>query len=113
MSKFQVGDRVAVYGLAGDLTSIRVAATVTDINPDGTLSLNEDDAFKRGYDGYDFTMVHPKQCRKLKKKEKKPEVNFGEIEQALTTIKECSFNQCDSCREIAAKARTELRRAGK
>ena len=62
-AKFKVGDRVAVYGLERNLEPIRIVSTVTDILSNGHLYLDEATSVSPTL--YDFSMAHPKQCRKL------------------------------------------------
>lgn len=77
MTKFKVGDKVAVYGTTefkSDL--VRRVGRVTEVWPDGALSLaplkgepalfNNDPCKESGEpNGYDFTIVHPMHCRLL------------------------------------------------
>lgn len=67
MSKqsFKVGDRVAVYGITKNGDPLRIVTTVLGYNNNGTLDIGTHDAFRAGFDGYDLSMPHPKQCRKL------------------------------------------------
>jgi hypothetical protein len=62
--KFKAGDRIAVYGLDGNFNPVRVVTTVTDVLDEGILYTDEDTSVKRP--DYDFSIVHPKQCRKIK-----------------------------------------------
>jgi len=67
MNKFKPGDRVKVYGMDKMLNPISVYASVSEIRGD-IIFLDDKDGMKRGE--YDLTMVHVKQCRKLKKRER-------------------------------------------
>jgi hypothetical protein len=65
MSKFKIGDRVAVYVLDRHLENRRVIATVTQVLPNGQLYTDQEDT-----KDFDVSMVHPKHCRLLKPKKK-------------------------------------------
>lgn len=65
---FKVGDRVAVYGHGGTGKPLRITTNVEGFNSEGCIYLPEKDAYRQGYQGYDLTVVHPKQCRRLVKK---------------------------------------------
>jgi hypothetical protein len=65
---FQVGDRVAVYGLDGNCELVRIKTTITGLPANGQLYLDEKDTVKTTVPRYDFSMAHPKQCRRLVKK---------------------------------------------
>ncbi len=64
-TNFKVGDRVAVYGLDRNLENARVTATITQILDSGQVYTDRENLYP-----FDATMVHPKQCRKLKHKPK-------------------------------------------
>jgi hypothetical protein len=66
VGKFKAGDRVAVYGLDNNLEPVRIISTVTEVLPNGQLYLDEASSVAPKL--YDFSMAHPKQCRKLKKR---------------------------------------------
>lgn len=77
--KFKVGDRVAVYY---PRCPIRNHAEITEVYPDGSLLVKYD---------YDLTYrfaAHPKQCRRLVKKERrKIWIAQSELTPAYTSIK--------------------------
>jgi hypothetical protein len=65
---FQVGDRVAVYGLDGNCELVRIKTTITGFASSGQLYLDEKDTVRLTVPKYDFSVAHPKQCRRLVKK---------------------------------------------
>jgi hypothetical protein len=70
MSKFKVGDRIAVRGVDGNLNPIRIETTVREVDEKGLIHTDDRDTFLAGPFGYDLTLVHPIQCRKLKRPKK-------------------------------------------
>jgi hypothetical protein len=68
MSKFKIGDRVAVYGeiLGVKSPADRKLGTVAAVAKDGDLRVR----FEEEFDGDREWYVHPKQCRRLKPKAK-------------------------------------------
>jgi hypothetical protein len=66
--KFKEGDRVAAYGTDANGDPVVVRAEVVSLNADGTLGLRGD-TYKDEL--YDFSCVHPKQCRRLVKRERR------------------------------------------
>lgn len=65
-SKFKVGDRVAVYGIAFDgMRCKSFYGTVTEVLDDGWLVVNPDCPETNAND------VHEKQCRRLVKRERR------------------------------------------
>lgn len=57
--KFKVGDRVAVYGPERDV------GTISEVNGRGFVRMDPDD------NNFDTNWFHPKQCRRLVKKERR------------------------------------------
>lgn len=65
--KFKVGDIVAVYGISPNLEPFRLVATLTAIDESGYVYTDESKHPPRRAGDPDISMVHIKQCRKLKK----------------------------------------------
>lgn len=63
---FKAGDKVAVYGLNNHLEPVRVVSTVIKVE-DGMVHLDEKTSYRAP--DYDFSLAHPKQCRKIRHKE--------------------------------------------
>lgn len=59
--EYRVGDRVRYYGAFNEFVDV-AKATVVEVCENGILGVETDD---------EFLYVHPKQCRRLKKREKK------------------------------------------
>lgn len=69
MSKFKVGDVIFVYGMTDKGMPIKQKAFVDHVYEDKSLGLDGPRIFKKSTeydDGWDLTLAHPKQCRKLK-----------------------------------------------
>lgn len=58
---FKVGDKIAIYDLDRNLELARVTATITEILESGQIYTDHNTLTP-----FDASMVHPKQCRKLK-----------------------------------------------
>jgi len=86
MSKFSVGDRVRVYGVQ---QVMQMDGVVSRIVKDATMiefTADEDLFYSRGP-----YLVHPKQCRRLIKKQKCPHC------ERMTSAKDWVFGSCESC----------------
>lgn len=75
LSECVPGVRVAVYGRTGNFLAVRGVGTIEAVTADGLVRFYESRSLARKYrhthGGWDLTLVHHKQLRKLKPKEKK------------------------------------------
>ncbi len=68
MNNFKVGDRIRIYGVDKNLLPTSVCATIAGFTKEGLIELSQKDVDACKLELWDFTLPHPKQCRKLKKK---------------------------------------------
>lgn len=68
---FKIGDRIRIYGTDKNLAPANVCATIADFTESGLIIVDEKSLAKCKVALWDFTLPHPKQCRKLKKREPK------------------------------------------
>lgn len=74
MNKFKVGDRVAIYGHSGNLLPVRAVGVIDSFTKENLIRIKTSHSTYRKYDsthgGWDLTMAHPKQLRRLVKKKR-------------------------------------------
>lgn len=66
---FKIGDRIRIYGVDKNLNPASTCATIANFTDKGLIIVAEKDEAKCKVMLWDFTLPHPKQCRKVKKKE--------------------------------------------
>jgi hypothetical protein len=71
----KIGDRVRVYGVDGNLNPVSGVGKIVDFTDQGCPLFRDKDlkslAQLTGPDRYDLSLPHPKQCRRLKKRQKR------------------------------------------
>jgi hypothetical protein len=105
MNKFRVGDRVAVYGVTNELRPAVGTVYKEKYTAPGFVDVRWDSIlFAKGV-GSPTSIVHPKQCRLLKKK-KQPKHYWGVIERDSGSLRE-AYNSKHFANNYVARCLSE------